>query len=328
MIEPFNQGYINVDTIHSIYFEESGNPNGIPIIRFHGGPGGRLKPKDREVFDSNKYRIILFAQRSCVGQPSCKSSIPLATNDLENALKGNDPISIVHDAEKIRDYLNIDSFHVVGNSAGSFLALLYAIYFPSRVKSLTLLKFFLNRHSDFKWYLMGIGKFFPEVVQRFKNFVNERDDFKVFSKYYELLTSNNSKNIKGALRELMILDSFSELGLAGAVDIPDEDLNNKEILNFYILFLYHSLNYQYPDNWFYQSEVKKILSKIETTIIHGRLDLNCPPDGVFLYKKHYPKTKIFMIEDSGHILDPSGSFKKTTDEYFNKILLNNEERNL
>ena len=236
MIEPYNQDFIQVDKIHRIYFEESGNPQGVPVIRFHGGPGGRLKPKDREVFDPNKYRIILFTQRSCVGQASCKSSTPLACNELNKALKNNNPTSLINDAEKIRVHLGIDAFHIIGNSAGSFLALLYASHFPNRVKSMTLLKLFLNRHTDFKWYLSGIKKFFPEVVLRFKNFVNEKDDLEVFKAYYELLTSKNFKIQKDALRELIILDSFSELRLEGTLEVSNEELENKEILNYYILF--------------------------------------------------------------------------------------------
>ena len=88
----------------------------------------------------------------------------------------------------------------------------------------------------------------------------------------------------------------------------------------YLLFLYYTLNFQYPNNWFYKKDLKKVLSKIKTTIIHGRLDLTCPPEGVFLYKKHYPQTNIIMVEDAGHVFDPNKAFENTTKSYFNEIL--------
>ena len=134
-IEPFNKGMLKVSDLHTLYWEESGNPQGNPVVFLHGGPGGGVNPEQRCFFDPKVYRIILFDQRGS-GQ-----SLPCAE------LKENTTWNLVKDIETIREMLKIDKWVVFGGSWGSTLALTYAISHPNRVKALILRGIFLNRIS-------------------------------------------------------------------------------------------------------------------------------------------------------------------------------------
>ena len=130
---------LKVDDVHTIYYEESGNPNGIPVVFLHGGPGGGTSPAGRRYFDPEAYRIILLDQRGS-GQ-----STPRA------CLKDNDTWHIIEDIEKIRKELNIDKWLVFGGSWGTTLSLCYAIKHPERVLGLVLRGIFLGRREDIEW---------------------------------------------------------------------------------------------------------------------------------------------------------------------------------
>ena len=114
-IQPYNNFYIKVSNLHTVYVEESGNPSGNPVIFLHGGPGGGIEPIYRQFFNPEKWRIILFDQRGC------GKSLP------HSEIKENTTWDLVKDIEKIRKYLNIDKWVIFGGSWGSTLALSYSI---------------------------------------------------------------------------------------------------------------------------------------------------------------------------------------------------------
>ena len=126
-IKPFNTFYMKTDdNLHSIYIEECGNKNGIPIIYLHGGPGGSIDSKNRRYFNPKKYRIILFDQRG-----SGKSK-------PKGFLKNNTTDYLIKDMEKIRNVLQIKKWIIYGGSWGSTLALIYAIKNNKNVLGLVL----------------------------------------------------------------------------------------------------------------------------------------------------------------------------------------------
>ena len=121
-IDPFNEFDLKVSALHTIHVEESGNPNGSPVIFLHGGPGGGIEPIYRQYFDPKKWRIIIFDQRGC------GKSIPHAE------LRENTTWDLVDDIEKIRKHLKIDKWVVFGGSWGSTLSMSYAIKYASKWK--------------------------------------------------------------------------------------------------------------------------------------------------------------------------------------------------
>ena len=139
-IEPFNIFNLKVSDLHTLYIEESGNPNGKPVIFLHGGPGGGIEPIYRQYFDSEKWRIIIFDQRGC-GRSTPSSE-----------LSENTTWHLVEDIEKIRKHLNIDKWTVFGGSWGSTLSLSYAVTHPDCCNELILRGIFMLREKELHWF--------------------------------------------------------------------------------------------------------------------------------------------------------------------------------
>jgi pimeloyl-ACP methyl ester carboxylesterase len=154
-IEAHTTGFLEVTELHTIAWERSGNPDGIPVIVIHGGPGGGSQPSYRRYFDSNKFDIIQFDQRGC-GQ-----STPYAE------LNDNNTQASVSDLEMLRQHFGIDTWHVFGGSWGSTLALIYAQSYPGRVQSLVLRGIFMCRKSELHWFYQdGASHIFPDAFAR------------------------------------------------------------------------------------------------------------------------------------------------------------------
>ena len=179
-IEAYNSGFLKVGKNHSIYFEESGNPQGKPAIFVHGGPGGGTSPMNRQFWDPAIYRIVLFDQRGC-GQ-----STPHAS------LEENTTWDLVDDMECIRQHLKIEEWQVFGGSWGSTLSLTYAIMHPKRVTELVLRGIFMLRHQELQWfYQEGASYLFPDAWEKYVEAIpkEERNDF--VSAYYHRLTGTD-----------------------------------------------------------------------------------------------------------------------------------------
>src|SRR3954466_11194425 len=156
-IEAHRTGRLRVSELHEIYYEESGNPKGKPVVFVHGGPGGGTEPKQRRFFDPSVYRIVLFDQRGC------GKSTPHA------CLDDNTTWHLVDDMERVRTHLGIDTWQVFGGSWGSTLALAYAETHPGRVTELVLRGIFLGRRAEIDWLYQGGGKdIFPEAYDVFE----------------------------------------------------------------------------------------------------------------------------------------------------------------
>jgi len=175
-ITPYSSGYISVDSAHTLYWEQSGNPDGVPIVMLHGGPGAGASPIHRRFFDPDHYRIIIFDQRGA------GRSAPLGS--IEN----NTAQHLVDDIEALRKHLRIDQWHLFGGSWGSTLAMLYAIQHPKRCISLVMRGIFLCERDEIDWFLHGIQTIFPEAWEQFTSILtdDERDD--ILEAYYARLT--------------------------------------------------------------------------------------------------------------------------------------------
>ena len=175
-IEPFATGTLAVDARHTLYWEQSGNPQGLPVVFLHGGPGAGATPTHRRFFDPASYRIIIFDQRGA------GRSTPLGE------LIDNTTAHLVRDIEALRSYFAIDRWIVFGGSWGSTLALNYAVKYPARCRALILRGIFLCRQSEIDWFLYGIRQVFPEAWRSFAAPIpeDERDD--LLTAYYRRLT--------------------------------------------------------------------------------------------------------------------------------------------
>jgi proline iminopeptidase len=289
-IEPKRIGYLEVDG-HEIYFEESGNLEGNPVIFLHGGPGSGTDPKHRRFFDPEKYRIILMDQRGC------GKSRPHAS------LEKNTTWDLVADIDLLREFLKIDQWVVFGGSWGSTLALAYAESHPSKVKGLILRGIFLCREEELKWFFeSGANFLFPEEWEKFVAVIpeNERDD--LISAYYKRLMSDGRKEAayawsrwEGMTVRLEVdpefVNYFTESNHADAVArIECHYFKNKAFFK--------------TDNQLIEEAYK--IKDIPTIIIHGRYDVICPVKNAWDLSKALPKAELKIIPNAGHSASEPG----------------------
>jgi len=179
-IRSYRKQFISVTAPHKLYVEESGNPDGIPVLFIHGGPGGGTATSDRCFFDPEKYRIILFDQRgSGISTPHAR-------------LEDNNTAALIEDIETIRQTLDIERWVIFGGSWGSTLGLLYAQSYPKLVMGLILRGIFLCRDEDINWFYQdGAGRVFPDYWQQYLQLIPEDERGDMLVAYYKRLTSNN-----------------------------------------------------------------------------------------------------------------------------------------
>lgn len=288
-IEPYNHGYLKVDDIHEIYFEESGNKNGAPVVFVHGGPGCGCGQTARRFLDPTFYRIVTIDQRGC---GKSKPFLELKNNTTDNLAK---------DMEKIREHLKIDKWLVYGGSWGTTLSLYYAENYPKRVVGLILRGIFLARNEDIKWlYQGGAGMFFPEAFDEFTKYFNEEEKKDYVKSYYKHLTSNDYEEKKKYGK------SFSNFENSVVKLVPKEILEEvtDEDISLAVMECHYFVNNCFFEENYILNNVEKI-KDIPTIIIHGRYDVDCRPVGAYLLSKKLNNVKlIFPI--SGHTsFDPA-----------------------
>ena len=161
LIEPYDQGLLDVGDGNLVYWETCGNPDGKPAVMVHGGPGQGCAPNMRRMFDPSRYRAVLFDQRGCGrGRPHA--------SDPGTSLAHNTTDHLVADMERLREHLGIDRWLVTGGSWGTTLGLVYAERYPHRVSEIMLSAISTTRRSEIDWLYRGAGRFFPEEWERFR----------------------------------------------------------------------------------------------------------------------------------------------------------------
>ncbi|WP_374075730.1 prolyl aminopeptidase [Bdellovibrio bacteriovorus] len=294
-IEPYNKGMLKVSDIHTLYWEECGNPKGQPIVFLHGGPGGGVHPDHRRFFDPKTYRIILFDQRGS-GQ-----SLPCAE------LRENTTWDLVKDTETIREMLKIDKWVVFGGSWGSTLALTYAIKHPERVKALVLRGIFLCRPSEIKWfYQEGASQIFPDVWDEYLKPIPENERHDLVTAYYKRLTHENSEVRLQAAKAWSKWEAATSRLIVdqGAIDEFDDP---EFALSFARIECHYFTNNAFFDtnNWILENVAK--IRHIPGVIVQGRYDVVCPARSAWDLHKAWPEAKFTIIPDSGHAAAEPGT---------------------
>jgi proline iminopeptidase len=294
-LEPINNGMLVVSKIHTLYWEECGNPSGVPLVFVHGGPGGGVSPDHRRFFDPSFYRIILFDQRGS-GQ-----STPCAE------LEDNTTWHLVDDLEKIRAHLNISKWVVFGGSWGSTLALTYAIKHTEVVLGLILRGIFLCRPSEIKWfYQEGASNIFPDVWDEYLKPIpiNERSD--LVAAYYQRLThADSSVRLEAAKAWSKWEAATSRLYVdPKAIDEFDDP---EFALSFARIECHYFINNSFyeTDNWILENIDK--IRQIPCWIVQGRYDVVCPAKSAWELHKEWPEAHFTIISDAGHAAAEPGT---------------------
>lgn len=286
-IKPYQRHHLPVESPHELYLEESGNPQGIPVLFVHGGPGLGCSSDNRRFFDPEAYRIILFDQRGA------GRSTPHAE------LQQNHTQALINDIEAIRHYLNVDRWILFGGSWGSTLSLLYAQAFPSRVLGLILRGIFLCRQEDLNWfYQKGTSRVFPDYWEDYIRHVPEARRDECINTYYELLTGDDE------LARMSAAKSWSLWEAHCATLRPNPHVQEQFVEPHTALALARIEAHYFVNQCFIEpNQILLNAEKLENIpgiIVHGRYDMICPLDNAIALHHAWYDSELHIIRDAGH----------------------------
>lgn len=285
-LEPRRHGMLAVDDLHTLYWEESGNPEGQPVLFLHGGPGGGTSPTHRRFFDPAHYRIVLFDQRGA------GKSTPLGE------YQQNTTALLIDDIEKIRAMLGIRQWLVFGGSWGSTLALAYGEAHPEVCLGFVLRGIFLCTKSEVDWFVNGMRNFYPEVHQRFAEAipVDERHD--LLQAYVKRLFCDEPEVYMEAARNWSRYEGsclFLEPQPQAIADFESDEVS----LGIGRLEAHYMLNAAFMEEDQLIKNIAKI-SHLPAVIVQGRYDVICPPVSAYRLHQAWPTAKYHVIGDAGH----------------------------
>ncbi len=295
VFEPYYSDHLAVSPVHHIYYEEVGNPLGIPVVFLHGGPGGGITNYCRRFFDPRHYRSVLFDQRGS------GNSRPYAS------LEENTTSHLIEDIEKLRDHLKIKKWIVFGGSWGSTLALAYSIAHPNRVAAMVLRGIFLARRHEIDWLYGpdGAARLFPNQYFRFLSILSKEEQLKPLLAYHKRLNSKHQKAQLIAAREWDIWEtSISQLIPSPLPEDEYADLESS--LAIAKIETHYFVNDSFLPNEDYLLEGARRLSHIPTYIVNGRYDVVCPPCTAVELHKAMPNSELIIVPDAGHSTSEKG----------------------
>ena len=287
-ITPTQSGFLRVSPIHELYWEQSGNPEGKPVVFLHGGPGGGTDPKHRRFFDPERYRIILLDQRGC------GRSRPHAS------LEENTTWALVEDLERLREHLDIERWQVFGGSWGSTLALAYAQRHRERVTELVLRGIFTFTADEVKWfYGGGTATLFPDAWAGFLAAIPEAEHDDLLGAYYRRLTGDDPKE----RAKCATAWSLYECRVATLLPDPEVEAHCEDpsfTLPFARIECHYFVNEGFLDDHRQLLDGAAALADIPTTIVHGRYDVICPVRNAWRLHKAMPGSRLVIVPDAGH----------------------------
>ena len=294
-IEPYKQGKLPVSDLHTLYYEESGNPSGKPVVVLHGGPGGGSIPLYRRFFDPQRWRIILFDQRGC------GRSTPHAE------LEENTTWDLVADIEKLRLHLSIDQWTVFGGSWGSTLSLAYAQTHPTCCSALVLRGIFMLRPKEIQWfYQSGASYIFPDAWEGYLAPIPESEQGDLIKAYYQRLTSPDQRTRQVAARAWSVWEaSTSKL-------VPDDSLIQQFSTDSFADAFARIECHYFVNGGFFTAE-NQLLSNIDrirhipSVIVQGRYDVVCPMTSAWALHRAWPEAEFIVIETAGHSATEPGT---------------------
>ncbi|NTG47052.1 prolyl aminopeptidase [Agrobacterium rhizogenes] len=291
-IEPYEQGMLGVGDANSIYWMQSGNPNGVPVVILHGGPGSGSSAGARRFFDPQHYRIIQFDQRGC------GNSLPHAS-EPEIDLSANITWHLVADIERLRLFLGIERWLVYGNSWGCTLALVYAQAHPEHVVALIVAGVTMTRQSEIDWLYKGLARFFPEEWERFRTGVPESQrDGDLVAAYYQLLRDPDPAVHLKAARD------WHEWESANILVDPRATLSDRWADSRYVIARARIItHYFHHRGWMEDEQILRNvhrLAGIPCTMIQGRLDLEGPVVTAWELSRAWPTARLVVVPNAAH----------------------------
>ncbi|MGR8921083.1 MAG: prolyl aminopeptidase [Gammaproteobacteria bacterium] len=287
-LEPFSTEMLDVGDGHTVYVERCGNPDGLPAVFLHGGPGSGCKPDHRQFFDPRRYHVVLFDQRGS------------GRSRPYGGVEHNTTQHLLADMETIRGRYGIERWVLFGGSWGAALALAYAERHSERVSALLLRGSFLARRRDVDWFFGGgANRLLPEQWQRFVDDLGLADVDDLPRALYEGIFSGDDKRVRAVAAAwerwsgAVVMFSIDEL--AGGANGPEEAAIAKARLEMH-----------YARNGYFIEEGELVarldqLPAVPTRIIHGARDLTCPAESAWLLQRAIPGATLELLRTAGHL---------------------------
>jgi proline iminopeptidase len=292
-IKPYALHRLKVQEPHELYLEESGDPDGIPVLFVHGGPGAGCDGRNRSFFDPEKYRIILYDQRGA-GQ-----STPHAE------LRHNNTDALIEDIEAIRCHLGIERWLLFGGSWGSTLSLLYSQRYRERVLGLILRGVFLARRQDLLWlYQDGASRLFPDHWEDYVRLVAPQNREDMIAAYYALLTGDNELARMGAAKAWSGWEAHCAT-LRPNLEVVQQ-LSDPHVALAMARIEAHFFSH---DSFIAEGQILRdidILRELPGIIVHGRYDAICPLENAFTLHRHWAGSELNIVRDAGHAASEPG----------------------
>jgi proline iminopeptidase len=283
-IEPYDSGMLPLDDVHTMYWETSGNPLGIPVLFIHGGPGGGCAAEHRRFFDPDQYRIILFDQRGC------GASTPFAD------VTDNTTPHLVTDIERLREFLGISQWLIFGGSWGSTLALAYGESHPDRCLGFILRGIFLGRPSEIDWFLHGARQIQPDAWRRFVDMLPPAERSDILKAYLKRLFHSDPNVHLPFARAWSNYESTCSTLLPVAEPIDDHSLDALALARLEAHYFAHQC-FLGPNQLL--ANLYRI-AHLPAAIVHARYDIVCPIISADELARAWSGARYTIINDAGH----------------------------
>ena len=287
-VEPFASGMLKVSELHTLYYEQSGNPHGKPAVFVHGGPGGGTSAKCRRFFDPAVYHIVLFDQRGC------GKSTPHAE------LSGNTTWDLVADMERLREHLRIDRWQVFGGSWGSTLALAYAQTHPDRVSELVLRGIFMLRRKELEWfYQQGCSMLYPDAWETYLAAIPHAERGDLMSAYHRRLTSPDREVRVAAARAWSVWEGATSFLMQNSSHI-ESSAQDEFALAFARIECHYFVHGGFLEH---DDQLLRNIGRIRhipAVIVQGRYDVVCPLRSAWDLHRAWPEADLRIVQSAGH----------------------------
>jgi proline iminopeptidase len=301
-IEPYETGLLDTGDGNLVYWETCGNPDGIPVLIVHGGPGSGCSPGSRRGYDPTRHRIVVFDQRNC------GRSLPHAS-DPGADMSRNTTAHLIADMEQLREHLGVDKWILHGGSWGVTLSLAYAETYPECALGMIMLSVTSTRRSEIDWLYRGGGRFYPEAWQRFRDYVGA-DDFRLptdaeppieelLMRYSRLMEHPDLAVREEAAAEWLTWEDALIAGEANGSPGQYSNRPDDERIAFVRICSHYFANGAFlPDGVLIRDAGR--LAGIPGFLIHGRGDISGPAITPWELARAWPGSELTVIEDSGH----------------------------
>jgi proline iminopeptidase len=309
-LEPRRTGRLAVGSLHQVYWEESGAPNGIPVVALHGGPGGGSSPEMRRFFDPRRYRIILFDQRGC------------GRSTPHSELRENTTWDLVADMEALRKHLGVETWLVFGGSWGSTLAMAYASRHRAHVLGLLLRGVFLLKASEISWfYQEGASHIFPDAFERYIAPIPQDERGDLLKAFHKRLTGKSAA-VRAEAAAAWARWEGETLSIQGPKQRPPR-FDEADFLDAFARIechYFHNRGFFERDGWLLDQAAT--FGDLPGVIVHGRYDVVTPLSSAWALSKAWPKAQLRIVSDAGHSsLEPGivSELVKASDQLADKL---------